>query len=221
MKNSRTAPHVDPPEPPHTRPPEGASPSPGARPSAHDRTAWDLAVRNNRPDAVAELLDAGADPDAAMGEHRETTALRYAAPRGMTAMAQRLLAAGAQPDGRLDEGQATPLMLASAQGDLDMMRLLLDRGASPRSVASRRAGIIAPGPPAGMPDGSPLASAAHGGHLEAVRLLLEHGARPDPETREAAVRGGRKPRPRDSGIRRGTPEEYRAIQELLEREGPA
>ncbi|MFE9455729.1 hypothetical protein [Streptomyces californicus] len=66
-----------------------------------------------------------------------------------------------------------------------------------------------------------MASAAQGGHPEAVRLLLEHGARPDPETREAAARGSRRPRPRDPGIRRGTPDDYREIQALLEREGPA
>ncbi|MFE3886559.1 ankyrin repeat domain-containing protein [Streptomyces lydicus] len=99
--------------------------SPDFRPTDQGRTPLGLAVWNNHPESVGILLDAGADPEAAMGEYRETTALRYAAPRRMVNVAQRLLAAGAQPDGRLDEGQETPLMLAAAQGDLEMTQLLL------------------------------------------------------------------------------------------------
>ncbi|MYT96833.1 MULTISPECIES: ankyrin repeat domain-containing protein [unclassified Streptomyces] len=190
--------------------------SPDSRSPIDDRTPLDLAVWNNHPDAVEILLNAGADPEAAIGEYRETTALRYAAPRRMVAVAEKLLTAGARPDGRLDEGQATPLMLAAAQGDLEMMQLLLEHGASSNSSSPKELDATAPGSRANLPTSTPLSSAAHNGSLEAVQLLLRYGAMPHREALEAAVRGMNRAQPNGSDTRRAARNEYRAVRDLLE-----
>jgi ankyrin repeat protein len=66
-------------------------------------------------------------------------------------------------------GSGSPLRNAAASGHLDIVRLLLARGADPNLPEE---GIA--------PQGHALYSAAANGHYEIARLLLEHGANPNP-----------------------------------------
>ncbi|WP_432172048.1 ankyrin repeat domain-containing protein [Streptomyces sp. 1222.5] len=81
-----------------------------------------------------------------------------------------LLRSGADPE-RADRDGATPLYLASVNGEAGIVRLLLAAGACPDTESG------GPGT-----DGTPLCAAACWGHTETVRALLEHGA--DPGRRE-------------------------------------
>lgn len=59
-----------------------------------------------------------------------------------------------------------PISSAAAQGDVEVVKLLLDAGADPRLAE------------ANAPNGFALWAAAHGGHLDCARLLLDAGASP-------------------------------------------
>ncbi|MDX3186757.1 ankyrin repeat domain-containing protein [Streptomyces sp. NPDC053741] len=190
---------------------------PDMRETDRSRTALDQAVWNNHPYVVRILLAAGADPDAKMGEYHETYALRYAAPRSMYEVAQHLLDAGARPDGPGSAGQTTPLILAAAQGDVGMVRLLLDRGASPNLVIELQL-VEGVAEKLGIPTRrSPLSSAAESGHLETVELLIERGARPDGEVLVSVTRGLDRAELTYSFNRRGSIEEFALVREAIER----
>ncbi|KAG0412381.1 hypothetical protein HPB47_010485 [Ixodes persulcatus] len=64
-----------------------------------------------------------------------------------------------------DEGGLTPLLWASAHGQLSTVRLLVDRGARVQATGNRGETALL------------LASA--GGHSHVVRHLIQHGARPN------------------------------------------
>lgn len=72
-------------------------------------------------------------------------------------------------------GSGAPLKNAAARGHLDIVKLLLERGADPNL---REEGIA--------PNGHALYSAVANGHHEIVKLLLEHGAHPNPEVESSA-----------------------------------
>ncbi|QDT54235.1 Ankyrin repeats (3 copies) [Caulifigura coniformis] len=72
-------------------------------------------------------------------------------------------------------GSGAPLTNAAAKGHLDIVRLLLERGADPNLPEE---GIA--------PDGHALYSAAANGHHEIARLLLEHGANPNQAVESSA-----------------------------------
>ncbi|WP_169314280.1 ankyrin repeat domain-containing protein [Streptomyces piniterrae] len=80
---------------------------------------------------------------------------------------EKLLRTGASPSAASADGE-TPVYLAAVSGAADIVRLLLEAGASP-DEESRGDGS----------QGLPLCAAACWGHSAAVRELLSHGANPD------------------------------------------
>lgn len=74
-----------------------------------------------------------------------------------------------------DDRFGTPLVHAAGRGHLEIVRLLLERGADPNSPEEGNA-----------PHGRALYSAVYFGHFEVAKLLLEHGANPNQEVESSA-----------------------------------
>ncbi|MBL9128994.1 MAG: ankyrin repeat domain-containing protein, partial [Verrucomicrobiales bacterium] len=147
----------------------------GADPNATNAAGAGALLRGAvRPDVVRRLLDAGARPDVASALGH--TPLMLAA-RGADASesVRLLLARGARPDPRSRFG-ATPLMAAVAASNVEIVELLLERGADPDAVPM-------PAAPAGDPIWgglrTPLMWAAYRGDLTLAKLLLARGAHVD------------------------------------------
>ncbi|MBV9206931.1 MAG: ankyrin repeat domain-containing protein, partial [Actinobacteria bacterium] len=85
-----------------------------------------------------------------------------------------LIATGVEP-GTADYDGRTPLHLAAAEGQTEVVRYLLAAGADPQ--------------PADRWGGTPLSDAETGGHTQIVGLLREHAeqAAPRPGEREEAA----------------------------------
>ncbi|MEH0986326.1 ankyrin repeat domain-containing protein [Micromonospora sp. CPCC 205556] len=95
--------------------------------------------------------------------------LMEAVLREDAAVASALLRVGADPNAADREG-TTPLYLASVQGTVDLVRLLLAAGAAPDTESGHGQ------------EGTPLCAAAAWGYTDVVRELLAHNA--DPNLRE-------------------------------------
>lgn len=113
---------------------------------------------------AARLIDEGADIDAP-GSDGETPLL-IATHRGDTAMIGLLLRRGASIDARSEADGRTALAAAAAERKLDIVRLLLERGADPN-----------------IPDFDGDGPVHHlvwsGGDAATMRMLLTYGADPD------------------------------------------
>jgi len=112
-------------------------------------------------------------------ELKSWTALCFAAMKGHVNVCQLLLEAGASPNGALDYGRdsqvETPLQLASAGGDYELVSLLLRKGADP--YISVNTASFSPG---SRGYGNAFAAAAAHGHRNILRkLLAEPGAQRD------------------------------------------
>jgi ankyrin repeat protein len=150
----------------------------------HAATDWP----GHFPDNVASvraLLDAGADVDARFaGPHTETP-LHWAASSDDVEVIDALLDAGAdiEAPGAVIGG-GTPLADATAFGQWDAARRLIERGARSNSFEAATLGLLdrvraeVEGDPPLAPDfvtGS-FWGACHGGQLETAQYLLAHGA---------------------------------------------
>jgi ankyrin repeat protein len=168
-----------------------ADPAAVAKPMSrfeHRRQPLHFAVRMNRPEMVALLLDLGADP-AATDAAGVPAAVYAAAPDVDRPVIEALTRRGAGAMGifgalalgdeataaRLIERDGTEagvLHLLAKRGDERAVRWLLDRGTDPNARWSHWDAQV-----------TPLHLAAANGHVEVVRLLLDAGA--DPEIRDS------------------------------------
>ena len=93
------------------------------------RTALILAANNGHTAVVEFLYGKGADINAI--DHGGMTALMYAAKRSFNETAAFLLNHGAEVNVRTRKKGITALMLASGWGNVELVKLLLEKGADP------------------------------------------------------------------------------------------
>ena len=122
-------------------------------------TALYEAASEGDDEAIAQLLGAGADVNAAIGG--DGSPLIGAAREGRLSTVRLLLDRGASIDMGVP-GDGNPLIMAARDGHLAVVTLLLDRGAS--------VDLAVPG------DENALIQASGNGHLEVVKLLVSRGA---------------------------------------------
>ncbi|KXZ43634.1 hypothetical protein GPECTOR_84g310 [Gonium pectorale] len=121
-----------------------------------------IAAEKGHLEAVAALLQAGADKDAA--DETSATPLHIAAENGHVEVVAALLQAGANKEAAAETG-ATALYIAAENGHEEVVRVLLQAGANKDAADETGA--------------TPLHIAAQNGHVEAIAALLQAGANKD------------------------------------------
>lgn len=96
-------------------------------------TALHCAIAPGNPAIVSKLLAFGAQPNVA--DHDGRTPLWLAAHKEDARIAALLLDYKADPNCRVGKSRLTPLMAAAKNGRIEVVHLLLDRGADPRLVS--------------------------------------------------------------------------------------
>jgi ankyrin repeat protein len=114
------------------------------------------AAANGDAAEIERLIAAGERPD--IQDARSRTPLHVAVFRKHPQAVHVLLRLGANPNAR-DDQRFDALTIAAAQNDIDMVRIVLERGAAAGNVT-------------GPYDGTALSAAAHRGHLDIVRVLI-------------------------------------------------
>jgi uncharacterized protein len=142
----------------------------------------------NGPQTVAALVEAGADVNGRFtGPHTETP-LHWAASSDDVAVLDALLDAGADIEARgAVIGGGTPMADATAFGQWNAARRLLERGAATTMWEASALGLLdrvqarfAADPRSSEGDATAcLWGACHGGHRDVAAFLLEHGADPN------------------------------------------
>ncbi|KAL6253325.1 hypothetical protein RBB50_001048 [Rhinocladiella similis] len=125
-----------------------------------------LAVGFGEVQDVQLLLDYGACPHAVADGDLELSALQVACLRGHAEIASELIEAGANVDDPVMDGP-TPLQCAAAQGNVKIVRGLLELGADPDAAPDEHHGLTA------------LQGAIYYGRSEVVDCLLEYGVNID------------------------------------------
>ncbi|KXZ44518.1 hypothetical protein GPECTOR_66g246 [Gonium pectorale] len=129
-----------------------------------------MAAQNGHVEAIAALLQAGANKDAA--DKKGWTPLHIAALKGHVEAIAALLQAGANKDAAKEKGW-TPLHIAAQNGHVEAIAALLQADAN-KDAATK--------------DGAtPLHVAAQNGHVEAIAALLQAGANKDAATKDGAT----------------------------------
>jgi len=127
------------------------------------------AAMNGHSGVAEVLLRAGAS----VTDHAPNAALHIAVDYGHMAASEALLANGVAADTSLEGLQ--PVHVASQRGHLDLLKLLLQHGASIEAADTGRR-VMEPG-------ARPLHYAAYHGHLPLVKFLLKAGASRDVATK--------------------------------------
>lgn len=122
-------------------------------------TALELALAEGHEAVALQLIEAGADVNRRIDA--ETTPLLLATLQGMHSAVERLIEKGAVIDS--PDEWSSPLNVASERGDLDIVTLLLEKGADPDRIAA-------------YSGGSALMWASINGHRAIARALIDASA---------------------------------------------
>jgi ankyrin repeat protein len=142
------------------------------------RTPLYFAVRENRMAVATFLLDHGANPFYNGDDLVEMCKIRGLADMEALIVSKRPKVKPASPaveNGMAGDRSGSALVHAAGRGDLEVVRLLLERGADPNAPEEGNA-----------PHGRALYSAVYNRHYEVAKLLLEHGANPNQEVESSA-----------------------------------